>query len=113
MEAELRLALGIIDGDGDAIRNESSEDFTFNEDVSAGVQSVPLEPQVGLLAVRMRFGSDGIRADWALRRDDPHPHGCHPNDPRIGYPGLAGAPGWQALTIFSVYHIYYIINILY
>ena len=48
MEAELRLALGIIDGDGDAVRNESSEDFTFNEDVSAGVQSVPLEPQVGL-----------------------------------------------------------------
>jgi hypothetical protein len=46
MEAELRLALGIIDGDANAVCN-ASEDFTFNENVSAGVQSVSLAPQAG------------------------------------------------------------------
>jgi len=48
-----------------------------------GAESRLLERGVGLLAVRIGSVADAIRADWALRRDDP----------RIGYPGLAGAPG--------------------
>jgi hypothetical protein len=31
----------------------------------------------------MRIGSDGIRADFHLQDDDPHPSGFHPCNPLI------------------------------
>ena len=47
--------------------------------------------ELGLSLYRFGSDADGIRTDWASRRDNPHPHGWHPNNPRIAYPGLAGS----------------------